>query len=108
MIENFFVFLYPVVVFMTLIGYVPQVISIIRNPEKSEGISLSTWYLWSFSSFLATGYTWLHVGDLFLIISSATNLFFCTLISILLLLCRHKAHLMARAQTTLVEVEPYN
>ena len=61
--EQFFVFLYPVVVLVSIIGYIPQIKELFTAKEKLVGISLSSWMIWLLSSFLLLWYGVFHLQD---------------------------------------------
>ena len=62
--EQFFVFLYPVVVLVSIIGYIPQIKELIFAKQPLKGISISSWLIWLLSSGLSLGYGVFHLHDL--------------------------------------------
>ena len=61
MLENVFVFLYPVVVVISIVGYIPQIKSLITAKTCPDNISIHSWYIWTLSTFLTLGYGVTHI-----------------------------------------------
>ncbi len=70
MVGSFFVYLYPFVVFMSIVGYLPQLKSLIYAKTKPDNISIYTWYIWCLTGVLTLGYAIFHIRDIMFIISS--------------------------------------
>lgn len=70
MVGSVFFYLYPFVVFMSVIGYLPQLRNLIYARTKPDNISIYTWYIWCFTGLLTLGYAIFHIKDMMFIISS--------------------------------------
>lgn len=65
--------LYPVVFFITMLGYIPQIVKLIRYPISAHGVSRTTWCLWLVSSSISLGYGVFVLRDTMFSLVSLTN-----------------------------------
>lgn len=73
MLENVFVFLYPVVVVISIVGYIPQIKSLITAKTCPDNISIHSWYIWTLSTFLTLGYGVTHIYDFMFNLAAGVN-----------------------------------
>ncbi len=80
MADSFFTFLYPLVVFISLSAYIPQVKSLIKAETSSDDISIKAWLLWILSSSIGLGYGIFSLKDILFCITTAVGLIMMTAI----------------------------
>ena len=73
MTASLFVFLYPLVVIISIVGYFPQIKNLIWTDTKPVNISIHSWYIWCLSGFLTLGYAVFHLKDLMFTLTSAVS-----------------------------------
>ncbi len=61
--EHLFSYLYPSVMAISIVGFIPQIRSLLFAKTKPDNISLSTWVMWSFGTFIAFGYAVTNLHD---------------------------------------------
>lgn len=74
LMEHIFITLYPLVAVVSLIGYAPQILKLIRAKTPEDGISLSSWWTWVFTYVISLGYGIFHLKDALFIINTAFGL----------------------------------
>ncbi|MBK66678.1 MAG: hypothetical protein CMP22_00935 [Rickettsiales bacterium] len=84
MIADIFVFLYPVVVLISIAGYLPQIKSLITATSEPDNISIHSWYIWGLSAFLTLGYGLSHLNDFMFNLTAAINFGFVAFTTILI------------------------
>ena len=82
--EEFFVYLYPLVGFISVVGYVPQLRKLIFATRPTEQTSVGSWIIWTISSFIGFGYSFYHIKDYMLISVSGINFVMCSFVLLLL------------------------
>ncbi len=70
MAASFFVLLYPLVVAISIVGYLPQIKNLIHATSKPVNLSIHSWYIWCVSSFLSLGYGIFHLQDIMFVLTS--------------------------------------
>lgn len=87
--EQFFIYLYPLVAVVSLAGYLPQVKALIFASSSPKNISVSMWFIWSIGSAISLGYGVFHLKDLMFSFVSGSTLLFCASITCLILYNRY-------------------
>lgn len=72
--ESIFIYLYPLVVINGILGYVPQIIRLLKTDDV-ESISLSSWGIWIFGSAISMGYGIYHLKDFMFCVATGVGLF---------------------------------
>ncbi len=85
----FFEYLYPFVGVIFVIGYFPQIKSLIMAKEDDGSVTLSSWLLWLAANIICVGYAYYVVHDIPLTITSALNLLLSSIICGLLIYNRY-------------------
>jgi hypothetical protein len=73
-VEALFVKLYPLVAFLSLSGYVPQLIKLVRAKIPTDGIALQSWLTWILNNSISLGYGVFHLRDKLFITTVCTSL----------------------------------
>lgn len=68
--------LYPLVVVISIIGYLPQIQKLMFATRRAQNVSLSSWALWLVSGTLSLGYGVYVLEDLMFILTSALGALF--------------------------------
>ena len=87
--EDFFVFLYPLVAIISISAYLPQLKILICAKTPEDNISLSSWFLWMFSNIITFGYGFYHLQDFLFCLTIGTSLFLISLTICIILYNRH-------------------
>lgn len=87
--EQFFVFIYPAVMVISIFGYLPQIRSLLFAKSRPDNISLTCWMTWCISSFLAFGYSVSHLHDNALSLSTGLNFFMIVITTLLIVYNKH-------------------
>lgn len=66
--ENYLIIAYSIVGFIALVGYVPQILKLIRSDGQSQDISINTWAIWSFEALVAVCYAVWVLQDLLTVV----------------------------------------
>ena len=53
---EFFTYIYPVVPLVGLIGFLPQMLTLLKLSDVPKSISLMTWYIWTATWAISFGY----------------------------------------------------
>ena len=61
--EQIFVSLYPLVAIVSLLGYLPQIMALVRAKTSDDKISLQSWCTWVFTYCISMGYGIFHLKD---------------------------------------------
>lgn len=69
-----FTYLYPVVPLIGLMGFMPQIIRLVKLEQTPDAISLSTWLIWTTTWLISFGYAVYTLQDLMFAITSGMNL----------------------------------
>lgn len=72
--DQFFIYIYPLVTIISVIGYLPQIKTLITTRTNCADIALSSWTLWLVSSAISVGYGVFYLKDTMFIITCAANL----------------------------------
>lgn len=72
-VESAITLLYLTVPVISSIGWVPQIVRLVRNPSLGLGMSLPTWGTWSFTGLVSLLYSIVVVGDIPLIVTMSVN-----------------------------------
>ena len=72
--DGFFTFLYPMVVIISFIGYIPQLKIIFFSKSDLANISLTTWMIWSSAWCISLGYGMTVMEDVMFCITACVNL----------------------------------
>ncbi len=87
--ESVFIFLYPLVGFVHIAGYFPQIRSLMLFQTRAEGMSLSSWLTWCLGSSVSWGYGIFHLKDPMFCIVTGLGLLMCLLTTFLIVYNRH-------------------
>jgi hypothetical protein len=63
--------LYPFVLVIGLAGFGPQIFKLIRDPASADGLSVSTWLMWTMSWCISLGYGLTNLNDAMFILTAA-------------------------------------
>jgi uncharacterized protein with PQ loop repeat len=74
-------FLYSTIGIVIFIGYLPQILSLIRAKNDCRSISLTAWWLWNYVLVVSILYGVYELHDLKFIIASALN---CACVNVLI------------------------
>jgi hypothetical protein len=80
-----FVYLYPLVTIISVLGYIPQIKSLIKTQSNCADIALSSWYLWTVSSLISIGYGLFHIKDVMFIITCTISFILIASVTALIL-----------------------
>lgn len=72
--EKLFVILYPCVALISVAGYLPQIVKLVRAKGRVDGISLRSWLMWIATSCISLGYGIFHLQDLMFSLTVAASL----------------------------------
>jgi len=73
-VANTFVFLYPLVTILSVSGYIPQIIKLLRAQTPQDSIALSGWFAWIANTTISLGYGVYHLKDLMYSITTGVSL----------------------------------
>ncbi len=73
-------FLYSTVGFVIAISYIPQVLCLVRAKTHCSDISLTSWWIWNYTSIVSMLYGIYGLQDLKMSLTSAIIVFFVNLI----------------------------
>lgn len=73
-LSDVFLFLYPIVPLVGLMGFVPQIIAIIKTDTALRSFSISTWLMWLSTWCISFGYGALCIQDMLFCITCAMNI----------------------------------
>lgn len=78
-------FLYSTVSVISAISYMPQLWRIFQNESPCHDISLKTWWIWNYMSFVSMLYGVFEIQDFTMSLVTGVNFFFinCTIASVL-------------------------
>lgn len=68
--------LYPLVVVISIIGYLPQIQKLMFATRRAQNVSLSSWALWLVSGTLSLGYGVYVIQDFMFILTSGLGALF--------------------------------
>ena len=68
-----FILLYPFVPLTGLIGYIPQLVKLIKIKQVPTSVSIPTWYIWLVTWIVTLGYTYFVANDMLLCLTAAIN-----------------------------------
>ncbi|MDP7141687.1 MAG: hypothetical protein QF692_02015 [Alphaproteobacteria bacterium] len=71
---EFFTYIYPVVPLVGLIGFLPQMITLLKLSDVPKSISLMTWYIWTATWAISFGYAVFALQDGLFALTSGMNL----------------------------------
>lgn len=74
--------LYSTVIIVSSLGYVTQLVKSVKI-DSSEGVSISSWVIWSYTWLVSTLYTFFIIEDGLFTAVSVINLVFSLLITII-------------------------
>ena len=89
--EAFFLYMYPLVSVISVIGYFPQIVKILKSVEPPQSVSIMSWYVWTLSAVLTFGYAMFHLDDLMFSLTAGVNLTLVSLTTGILLFRLHGA-----------------
>ena len=69
-----FTFLYPVVPLIGLMGFLPQIFTLIKITEAPNTISVSTWSIWTMTWLISFGYAVFAMHDTLFAVTCGMNL----------------------------------
>lgn len=72
--EALFIQLYPFVFIIGMAGYGPQLYKLFRDRKSADGLSLSTWMIWTSTWAISLGYGMVHLDDLMFCMVAGMNL----------------------------------
>lgn len=87
--ETLFVVLYPLVAVLATVGYLPQIIRLLRAQCPEDKMSLLAWGTWVITYAISLGYGVFHLQDTMYIVVTALGLVCICIICLLLLYNRH-------------------
>jgi uncharacterized membrane protein HdeD (DUF308 family) len=70
---QFLTYLYAVVPIVVIIGWIPQIVAIFRNPRSARGMSIGTWATWTVSGLVGTLYGVFVLGDFLVTLTFLAN-----------------------------------
>lgn len=103
MLENLFVWMYPMVTIISIVAYIPQIKALITTKSDCREFSLSSWYLWIFSSFLSLGYGILHLKDFMFCLTTFASLVLMAAVVGLVLFRRYEWKSLSQAEIVAAE-----
>ncbi|MBU6234498.1 MAG: hypothetical protein KGQ41_01525 [Alphaproteobacteria bacterium] len=62
------------VAIVSLAGYLPQIVALIKAKSPHDNISLQSWYTWVFTYCISLGYGLFHLHDTLFIVNTAFGL----------------------------------
>ena len=71
--DNLLIYSYSFVPIIGLVGYVPQIISLIKMREKLESFPMAMWGLWFAASVISLLYGVFHLQDTLFSITAGSN-----------------------------------
>lgn len=80
-LENIFIWLYPLVTVISIAGFTPQIITLMKTKTDCRDLSLSTWLIWSFGNTVTLGYALVQINDFMFTLTSTVNLFLTVIIT---------------------------
>ncbi len=93
--ENLFTMIYPIVGIIGVLGYIPQIKELLKRDCDTSGISLQSWYMWIFASYVTYGYAQFAVKDAMFAITALVTAILITAVTGLILLRRHENEIYA-------------
>lgn len=84
MMASLFAFLYPMMTFISLSGYGPQIKLLVKATRPVEDICLKTWAIWTFSNVITFGYATCCLHDMMFSVSAGLALVCTTTICCLI------------------------
>lgn len=83
---------------LRLLGYVPQIVRVMRDRDGARAISCLGWTLWTSANATTALYAWTHLRDLPLTLINAGNAIGCATVVVLVL--HSRLRLARRAMPT--------
>ncbi len=68
-------FIYPLTAMIGMMGFIPQIVSLLRLETVPEGFSLHTWLVWLFTAMVTMLYGLLHLQDTMFSLVAVANFF---------------------------------
>ena len=71
---DFFTMLYPIVPLIGIMGFLPQIITLLKADRVPASISLSTWSIWTLTWLISFGYATFALQDILFATTCGLNL----------------------------------
>jgi uncharacterized protein with PQ loop repeat len=84
--------LYAISGSLAFIAYLPQIITLLRNGDGAQGISLITWFMWVVALTINTLYAGLVNGDKFFLLATSSSLLGTLMVFTIAFYKRWKCH----------------
>ena len=81
MMASLFAYLYPMVTFISISGYVPQIKLLLKADRPVKDVCLNTWLLWTCSNIITLGYASSCVHDPMFCVTATVGLICTTAVS---------------------------
>lgn len=98
--EMLFMSLYPLVAIISIVAYVPQVMSLIKTDDV-DSFSLSAWVMWMVGAGISMGYGTYCLKDFMFCTAAGIGFGFTTLIVLIVVYKRYNGKLKVRAEIPL-------
>jgi uncharacterized protein with PQ loop repeat len=72
-------FMYGMVGIISLVGYLPQILELIRN-KTCTSVSIKSWLIWTYTSLVSTGYAFFAISDTALQFVTSVNAMGCIVV----------------------------
>lgn len=89
MMAKLFMTLYPLAGLSYILGYIPQIIKLIKADSPPRNLSMGSWYIWMGGNILTIGYAHYHLSDMMLVL---TSLLCFSLTVVVVVLSYYNAH----------------
>lgn len=86
---GFFTFLYPLVALISILGYLPQIRSLLSAERQAQAMSIRCWVLWSVANFISFGYSTFALQDFLLSATSLLNMTMSLVVTVLIIYNRY-------------------
>ena len=73
-VAKLFFALYPLAGIAFIIGYIPQILTLMRAKSPPENISITSWVIWLVGSVLSLGYVHFHLSDFMMVATTLLTL----------------------------------